>query len=86
MKNNESQFSRLSSKVKVGKGEENGNKIVMREDRVSLGWEKKAGIGNQTLQLRMGISSVEALVACLADPCCSGGVCILLRKILACQF
>lgn len=39
----------------MGTGEENGNKIVGREDRVSLSWEKEGDRGNQTLLLRMGI-------------------------------
>ena len=51
----DSQFSRISPKAEVGKGEENGNKRVLREDRVSLGWEKEAGLGSQTMKLRMGL-------------------------------
>ena len=51
----DTQSSRISPKVEVGKREENGSKRVLREDGVSRGWQKEAGLGSQTLQLRMGL-------------------------------
>lgn len=65
----DSQFSRISPKIEVGKGEENGSKRVLREDELSLGWQKEAGLGwqkeaglgSQTLQLRMGLRAGRQL-------------------------
>lgn len=48
-------FKVSPQKLEAWNGEENRNKIVPREDRVSLGWENEAGRGHQTLLLRMGI-------------------------------